>query len=60
MCCLYGGALFGLLILVLSIVLYTLYDVVEFGELHLPNAPGKVTISREKDTKIFHIKGDDW
>ena len=46
--------------MVLSIALYTLYDVVEFGELHLPNAPGKVSISREKGTKIFHIKGDDW
>ena len=42
------------------VVLYTLYNTVETGDLELTNAPGKVSIVRERDTKILHIKGEDW
>ena len=39
---------------------FFVYEMVEEGELVLDRAPGVVTISREADTKILHIKGDDW
>lgn len=42
------------------VILYSAYGVLEKGELHLDNAPGKVSIVREADTKILHIRGEDW
>lgn len=45
---------------VILIAMYTIYGVEEIGELQLANAPGNVSIIRERDTKILHIKGDDW
>ena len=42
----------------LVVGLFIGYRVVESGELVLPNAPGVVTIVRESDTKIMHIRGD--
>lgn len=40
--------------------IYFLYEVKVEGELLLEHAPGKVTIVREADTSILHIRGDDW
>lgn len=40
------------------ISLYYAYEVVESGELVLDNAPGIVSIIREKDTKVMTIRGD--
>ena len=40
--------------------IYIIYEVKVEGELFLEHAPGKVTIVREADTQILHIKGDDW
>ena len=42
------------------VALYYVYEVFEEGVLVLENAPGIVTIAREADTKIMHIKGDTW
>ena len=39
---------------------YWVYNVVESGELILDNAPGEVSIVREADTKIIHIRGENW
>lgn len=49
-----------LLICLSGTSLFYLYQVVESGELVLDHAPGLVRLSREQDTKIIHIKGDDW
>ena len=40
--------------------LYFVYQTKIEGELVLGRAPGKVTIEREADSLIMHIKGDDW
>ena len=40
--------------------IYSAYGVLEKGELYLDNAPGMVSIVREADTKILHIRGKDW
>ena len=49
-----------ILVLALLVVgLFIGYRVVESGELILPNAPGVVSIMRESDTKIMHIRGED-
>ena len=39
---------------------YWVYNVVESGELMLEHAPGEVSIVREADTKIIHIRGENW
>ena len=39
---------------------YWVYNVVESGELILENAPGEVSIIREAETKIIHIRGENW
>ena len=39
---------------------YWVYNVVESGELILDHAPGEVSIVREADTKIIHIRGENW
>ena len=52
-----------LLVLAAIVALYLIYYVYEVkveGELFLEHAPGKVSIIREADTQILHIKGDDW
>ena len=57
------GALFcATLIALIGISCFLLwaYQVIEEGELLLPNAPGTATISREKDTGVAHIKADNW
>lgn len=36
------------------------YKVIESGELFLEHAPGIVSVVRENDTKIIHVRGDDW
>ena len=36
------------------------YQVVDDGELNLPNAPGNAVIVREKETGIAHIRGDSF
>jgi len=41
-------------------LLYYCYVVFDSGQIQLPNAPGTVTVSREADTQIMHIKGEDW
>ena len=46
--------------MLVSYALYWVYDVKVEGELVLDNAPGEVKITREADTQILHIKGDDW
>ena len=38
--------------------IYWVYQVFEEGELVLPNAPGKVSIIREKDTKIMTVRAE--
>lgn len=38
---------------------YFVYEVFDSGTLILDGAPGLVTITREADTQILHIKGDD-
>jgi acyl-homoserine lactone acylase PvdQ len=38
-------------------VLYV-YRTVDYGTLAMPNAPGTLTITREDDTGIAHIRGD--
>ena len=38
--------------------LYHLYEVFVKGEMVLKNAPGHVTVTREGDTQIPHIRGD--
>jgi len=37
-----------------------LYRTTLDGEIALPNAPGRVTITREEDSEIAHIKGDSF
>ena len=39
---------------------YWVYNVVESGELILYDAPGEVSIVREADTRIIHIRGENW
>lgn len=36
------------------------YEVIESGELFLELAPGVVEVVREDDSKIIHVRGDDW
>ena len=55
-CCI-PGCLAGL---ALFFIFYVAWEVFEVGELTLEHAPGVVSIMREEDTKIIHIKGDDW
>lgn len=38
--------------------LYFVYEVFDKGQLFLDKAPGKVSIDREADTQILHIRGD--
>ena len=56
------GIVMVLVLLAFAILfgVYYVYEVVDSGELILDNAPGVVTIVREADTSIIHIKGDDW
>ena len=45
----------------ISIPLLTrLYTIKSTGEVFLDNAPGPVSIMRETDTGIIHVKGKDW
>lgn len=46
--------------LVSTYILFWLYQVLDHGVLVVRHAPGPVTIVREADTQILHIKGDDW
>ena len=39
---------------------YYIYEVFDKGELFLDKAPGVVSIVREADTQIMHIRGDSW
>ena len=39
--------------------IFFVYQVIESGELILSNAPGIVSILRESDTKILHIRGEN-
>ena len=57
-----GGLVFGVLIALIGISCFFIwaYQVIEEGELYLPNAHGTSTISREKDTGVAHIKADNW
>ena len=55
-CCIPGF----LVLLALFFVFYVAYEIFEVGELTLENAPGVVSIVREEDTKIIHIRGEDW
>ena len=55
-CCI-PGFLVGL---ALFFVYYVAYEIFESGELVLKRAPGIVSVVREEDTKIIHIRGEDW
>ena len=58
LCTLIG--LLALLAALAGIGLYFAYQVIDEGELNLPNAPGVAAIVREKDTGIAHIRGDSY
>ena len=59
--CLRGTFILASILLLLAIYLaYFFYQIVDEGELVLDRAPGFVTIAREADTMILHVKGDDW
>lgn len=60
LCLLFSSVIVSGLASVILIAMYTLYGPEEVGELKLANAPGNVSIIRERDTKILHIRGDDW
>ena len=36
------------------------YQVVDEGDLYMPNAPGNCAITREQETGIAHIRGDSF
>merc|ERR1712048_570671 len=48
------------LVLVGTIAIFYLYEVKQEGELTLSNAWGTATITREVETEIPHIRGDDF
>ena len=62
----FGRCLRGtFMVLVLSaglllVAAYWAYKIIDEGEMKLDNAPGVVTILREKDTQIMTIRGDNW
>ena len=57
------GCLLGLICILLTAgyaLLTYLYQVVDSGELLLPNAHGSSAIVRETETGIAHIRGATW
>ena len=46
--------------LVTAFSLFYIYEVFESGSLVLEHAPGPVSITREADSQILHIRGDTW
>ena len=55
--------LLGLLVVLAAIAgfaLFKAYQVIDEGELNMPNAPGVAAIVREEDTGIAHIRGDSY
>ena len=57
-----GGACLGLAMTAGMGILgaFYAYEIIDSGELVLDNAPGVVSIVRESDSAIIHIKGDNW
>ena len=58
--CLRGTCMFVTILLFVGLyATYFVYEVLDSGTLTLDRAPGLVTITREVDTQILHIKGDN-
>ena len=57
-----GGCVFSILVIcgLATAFLLWAYQVVDDGNIYLPNAPGTAAIVRERDSGVAHIRGDTW